>query len=148
MLQGGRRHSRSPGWGRTRPFGSGGFGGVERGAELVDVGAVTADGLVESLAADAELLGPIGDVGGELRVDVFGVVRPLGGSVFVRGVGGVLFGGLFVLVLFVLGQGVSLFLAQPIDEEGGVRGGPGRRRASSERVFHSARKSSTKKTRL
>ncbi len=47
-----------------------GFEGV---ADLVDVGAVDADGLVENLAGDAELFGPVVDVGGELGVDLLRV---------------------------------------------------------------------------
>ena len=85
---------------------SGSFGGVEGGADLVDVGAVAADGFVEGVTGDAELFGPVGDVGGELGVDDFGVVRTFGGCVFVGGVSGVLFGGLFVLVF---GQDGFLF---------------------------------------
>ena len=42
----------------------------EGGAELDDVGAVGADGLVEDVAGDVELLGPEGDVGGDLGVDL------------------------------------------------------------------------------
>ena len=44
--------------------GSGGFVGMEGGADLVDVGSVGADGLVEGVSGDAELFGPVGDVGG------------------------------------------------------------------------------------
>jgi hypothetical protein len=51
---------------------------VEGGADLFDVGAVDADGFVELLAGDAELLGPVVDVGGQLGVDLFGVVGSLG----------------------------------------------------------------------
>jgi hypothetical protein len=47
---------------------------VEGGADLFDVGAVDADGFVELVAGDAELFGPIVDVGGHLGVDLFGVV--------------------------------------------------------------------------
>jgi hypothetical protein len=69
---------------------------VEGGADLFDVGAVGADGLVELVAGDAELFGPISDVGGHLGVDFFGVVRALGGF-FVEGMGFVGFGGVVVL---------------------------------------------------
>ena len=47
---------------------------VEGGADLFDVGAVDADELVELLAGDFELVGPVGDVGGHLGVDLLGVV--------------------------------------------------------------------------
>jgi hypothetical protein len=43
-------------------WGSGGVVG-EGGADLVDVGAVDANGLVEDLAGDVELFRPVGDVG-------------------------------------------------------------------------------------
>ena len=42
----------------------------EGGAEFDDVGAVGADGLVEEVSGDVELLGPIGDVGGDFGVDL------------------------------------------------------------------------------
>ena len=42
----------------------------EGGADLDDVGAVGADGLVEDVAGDVELLGPVGDVGGDLGIDL------------------------------------------------------------------------------
>jgi len=48
--------------------------GVEGGADLFDVGAVDADKLVEPCAVDAELVRPVGDVGGHFWVDLFGVV--------------------------------------------------------------------------
>jgi hypothetical protein len=47
---------------------------VEGGADFFYVGAVDSDGFVELLAGDAELFGPVGDVGGHLGVDLFGVV--------------------------------------------------------------------------
>jgi hypothetical protein len=53
---------------------------------LVDVGAVDADCFVEDLAGDVELLRPVGDVGGELGVDLVGVVGTLG-VLLVEGVG-------------------------------------------------------------
>jgi hypothetical protein len=51
---------------------------VEGGADLLDVGAVGADGFVELVAGDVELFGPIGDVGGHFGVDLFGIVGALG----------------------------------------------------------------------
>jgi len=45
------------------------------GAYLVDVGAVDADDLVEGGAGDAELVGPVGDVGRHVGVDLGGIVR-------------------------------------------------------------------------
>jgi hypothetical protein len=56
------------------PVGLGFLVGVEGEADLVDVGSVGVDGAVELLAGDAELVGPVGDVGGHLGVDLFGVV--------------------------------------------------------------------------
>lgn len=82
---------------------------MKGGAEFVYVGAVAADGLMEGLAGDAELLGPIGDVGGELGVHDLGVVRSLGGSVFVLGVGGVFFGSLLVFVFGIVMRQKILF---------------------------------------
>jgi hypothetical protein len=70
---------------------------VEGGADLVDVGAVAADELVELVAGDAKLFGPVGDVGGHFRVNLFGVVRALGDAVFVEGVGFGTFGSAVVL---------------------------------------------------
>jgi hypothetical protein len=70
--------------------------GVEGGADLVDLGAVDADGFVEDLGGDAELVGPVGHVGGDLGVDLVGVVGALGGF-FVGGVGLVGFGCVVVL---------------------------------------------------
>jgi hypothetical protein len=46
----------------------------EGGADLFDVGAVDADGFVELRAGDAKLFRPVGDVGGHLGIDLFGVV--------------------------------------------------------------------------
>ena len=75
---------------------------MEGGADLGDVGAVGADGVVELLAGDAELVGPVGDVGGELGIDLVGVVRALV-RFFVGGVGFVGLGLLFVLVFLGVG---------------------------------------------
>jgi len=60
-------------------------------ADFADVGAVDADGLVELLAGDVEFLGPEVDVGGELGVDLVGVVRAFGlmGDLLLRGRDGV-----------------------------------------------------------
>ena len=76
----------------------GGSGGVvgEGGADFVDVGAVGADGFVEGLAGDVELFGPVGDVGGDFGVDLFGVAGALD-VVFVGGVELVGLGGVVVL---------------------------------------------------
>jgi hypothetical protein len=69
-----------------------GFVGVDCGAYLVDVGAVAADEFVELVAGDAELVGPVSDVGGHFGVDFFGVVRTLGGVFLVQGMCFVAFG--------------------------------------------------------
>jgi hypothetical protein len=65
---------------------------AEGGADLFDVGAVGADGFVELVACDAKFLRPVGDVRRHFWVDVFGVVRALGGVVLMGGVGFVGFG--------------------------------------------------------
>lgn len=57
--------------------------GAEGGADLVDVGAVGADGFVELVAGYLEFFRPVGDVGGHLGVDLFGVVGAY--SVFLVG---------------------------------------------------------------
>jgi hypothetical protein len=82
------------------------------GANLIDVGAVTADEFVELVACDAELLGPIGDIGRHFRVDLLGVVRALGGVVFLECVGFVDLG-----IVVVLGHGFSCRFCW-FDEEG------------------------------
>jgi len=51
---------------------------VEGGANLLDVGAVDANGFVELVAGDSELFGPVGDVGGHLGVDLFRIVGSFG----------------------------------------------------------------------
>jgi len=76
---------------------------LQRRADFLDVGAVGADGLVELLAGDVELFGPIGDVGGEFGVDLVGIVRALG-VVFMRCVGSVLFRLLLVFVGLIFGH--------------------------------------------
>jgi hypothetical protein len=68
----------------------------EGGADLVDVGAVGADGFVEGLTGDVELFGPVGDVGGDFGVDLFRVAGALG-VVFVDGVEFVGLGGVVML---------------------------------------------------
>jgi hypothetical protein len=75
--------------------------GVEGCADLADVGTVSADERVELVACDAELFGPVGDIGRHFRVDLLGVVRSLGCVVFFEGVWLVDFG-----IVVVLGHGV------------------------------------------
>ena len=77
--------------------------GVKGGADLVDLGAVDADGFVEDLGGDAELVGPVGHVGGDLGVDLVEVVGSLG-VVFVGGVGRGFLGLLFVLYGIMFGH--------------------------------------------
>ena len=56
----------------------------ERGSELGNVDAVGPDSLVEQVAGDAEFLRPVGDVGGDLGLDLVGVHGDLvAGSFFV-----------------------------------------------------------------
>lgn len=69
----------------ARPAAAGAGLFVEGGADLLDVSAVGADGLVELVAGDAELPGPVVDVGGHFGVDLFGIVGALG-VFFVEGV--------------------------------------------------------------
>jgi hypothetical protein len=69
---------------------------MEGGPDLIDVGAVGADGFVEPIAGHAELLGPVGDVGGHLGVDLFGVVRTFD-VIFVASMGLVGLRGVLVL---------------------------------------------------
>ena len=45
----------------------------ESGADLYDLGSVDADGLVEGVAGDTELLAPVLNVRGDLGVDLVGV---------------------------------------------------------------------------
>jgi hypothetical protein len=68
-----------------------GFVRVDRCAELVDVGAVRTDELMEFVTRNAEFFRPIRGVGGYFWVDQFGVVRTLGGVVFVQCMGFVAF---------------------------------------------------------
>jgi hypothetical protein len=70
--------------------------GVKGGADFIHVGPVGADSFVELVACNTELFGPVGDVGGHLRVDLFRVVRSF--SMFlVDGVGFMGFGCIAVL---------------------------------------------------
>jgi hypothetical protein len=68
----------------------------ESGADFVDVGAVDADGFVQNLAGDVELFRPVGNVGGDFGVDLFGIAGALG-VLFVGSVGLVGFGCIVVL---------------------------------------------------
>ncbi len=45
----------------------------ERGAQRGDVDSMSPDGLVQQVAGDVELLRPLGDVGGDFRLDLVGV---------------------------------------------------------------------------
>jgi hypothetical protein len=81
---------------------------MDGGADLVDMGSVGADELVELVAGDAELFGPVGNVRGHFGVDLFGVVRAFCGVVFVGGVRLVAFGG-----VVVLGHGVLPLFRSP-----------------------------------
>ncbi len=88
---------------------------MQGGADLVDVDAVSADGLVESVAGDAELFGPVGDIGGQLGVDDLRVVRTFG-VFFVQGVRGVFLGDVVVLgqcVFLVTACGQPKFIVRP-----------------------------------
>jgi len=72
----------------------------ECGADLVDVGAVRADGFMQDLAGDVELPGPVGDVGGDFGVDLFRVAGTLG-VVFVDSVEFVGFGCGFLRIVML-----------------------------------------------
>jgi hypothetical protein len=67
------------------------FVGVKGGADFIRVGSVGADRFVELVAGGTELFGPVGDVGGHLRIDLFGVVRSFS-MLLVDGVGFMDFG--------------------------------------------------------
>lgn len=69
---------------------------MESDPDLFDVGSVGANSFVKLVTGDAELLAPIGNIGGHLGIDLFGVVRTFG-VFFVEGVGFVGFGGIVVL---------------------------------------------------
>lgn len=69
---------------------------MEGGADFFDVGSMRADGFVELIAGDAELLRPVGDVRRHLGVDVFAVVGAFC-VFFVESVGFVGFGSVVVL---------------------------------------------------
>ncbi len=58
--------------------------------DLIDVRAVATDCLVQRVARDPKLLGPVRDIRSQLRVDDLGIVRPLG-VFFLDGVRCVLF---------------------------------------------------------
>src|ERR1700728_5073481 len=58
---------------------------VQRRAKLVDMRSVAAHRFVELVAAHPELLRPVGNVRGHLRIDFLRVVWPLG-VVFMNGV--------------------------------------------------------------
>ncbi len=81
--------------------------GVEGGADFFDVCAVRSDGVVKLFAGDAKLVSPVGDVRGELGIDLFGVVGSLE-VLFVDGVGLVFFGLLLVFDSVVFGHAFSL----------------------------------------
>jgi hypothetical protein len=69
---------------------------VKGGTDFNHVGSVGADRFVELVAGYTELFGPVSDVGGHLRIDLFGVVRSF--SMFlVDGVGLMDFGCIAVL---------------------------------------------------
>ena len=81
---------------------------MQGSAHLLNVGAMAADGLMQLVAGDVELVGPVGDVGGHLGVDLFRIVRALGGVLLVEGMGFVALAGFFFGIA-VLGDGVSSF---------------------------------------
>jgi hypothetical protein len=73
-----------------------GFVGVKGGADFFHVGSVRADRFVELVAGNPELLGPIGNVGSHLGIDLLQVVRSFN-MFLVYGVGLVDFGCVAVL---------------------------------------------------
>ena len=81
---------------------------MQGSAHLLNVGAMAADGLMQLVAGDVELPGPIGDVRRHLGVDLFGIVRPLGGVLLMECVRFVALAGFFFGIA-VLGDGISSF---------------------------------------
>jgi hypothetical protein len=69
---------------------------MEGSADFFDLGPVTVNGFVEPVAGDPEFFGPVGDVGGHLRVDLLWVVRAFG-MFFVEDMRFMSFGGVVVL---------------------------------------------------
>jgi len=69
---------------------------VKGDTDLFNVGSMAAYRFVELVAGDAKLFRPVGDVGGHLGVDLFGIVRALS-VLFVEGVRFVSFRGVVVL---------------------------------------------------
>jgi hypothetical protein len=85
---------------------SAGFVGVKRGTHFLNMCSMGADRFMKLIAGHTELLGPIGDVGGHLGIDLLRVVRPF--DVFLMG--GVRFVSLGGVV--VLGHGAP-FIGSP-----------------------------------
>jgi hypothetical protein len=94
---------------RTTSANLAGFMGMKDGADFFHVGSVRADRFVELVAGDTKLLGPIGDVGCHLGIDLFQVVRPFS-MFFVYGVGL-----MDLWCIAVLGHVFSLWFCQ-VDE--------------------------------
>jgi len=65
--------------------------------QLVHMRAMRANHLVQLVACHAELLGPVSDVGRHFRIDLFRVVRTLGGVILVDGMGLVPLGSVVVI---------------------------------------------------
>lgn len=74
-------------------------------ANFFDMGSMDADSFVELVASDIELSGPIGNVRGHLRIDLFGIVRSFRGVILMKSMR---FVGLWGVV--VLGHLVPLFV--------------------------------------
>jgi hypothetical protein len=95
---------------------SGCFGRVKRGAHFFDVGSVAMDCFMELIAGNAELFGPISDVGSHLGVDDFRVVRTFR-VVFVESVRLVSLGAIVVLRHYASSLSVLLVDVHGVDED-------------------------------
>jgi hypothetical protein len=95
---------------------SGCFGRVKRGAHFFDVVSVATDCFMELIAGNAELFGPISDVGTHLGVDDFRVVRTFR-VVFVESVRLVRLGAIVVLRHYASSLSVLLVDVHGVDED-------------------------------
>jgi hypothetical protein len=69
---------------------------MESSPDLLNMSSMTADCLMKLIACNAKLLGPVGDVGCHLGIDLFGIMRALG-VIYMEGMGFMGFGCVVVL---------------------------------------------------